>query len=293
MSLIPKRGTDKNGNAYTRLVRPDGDAPNSRQGRIPAPTVSRQEVAIESSADVIKSVPKSKRTSVTPEQLDGIFNIMKKFGTQDDDSWGLRSFVATKNLHHEWSERGHNARLVIDTNNDGTIRGINLHGISNLDDYPEFYKGQAELRKVMGFPEYNKNEVAYIARRFFDSEILPGLGDIPGDGGRFLRNKYVNDIQEQQDLVPDLLDALTENPRDKVGNLIGYMATLGKPESEEEYDAINQKVKDGKFQAAINDVGRLREFNDDQKRAITDKITQRRKEVAKEKRDAKKAEANA
>jgi hypothetical protein len=297
MALFKKQGVDKNGHQYTRLVRPEGDTGTVRHGRIPSPTiVSADEVDsyrdfIETSESIINNIPKSERINITPEQLDAVFGVMKEFGTQDDDSWGFRNHVAKKSDHgYEWSERGWGSRFNMDTDREGNIRNVSLYNIGSGNqqaEYPRFAEGQAKLRSALGLPEYNDSEMRYIATRYFDSQILSTLGDIPGDGGRGLRKKYVSDIMDHKELIPDLIEGLKEQPVDVVGNMSGYVETLGTPGKD--YEPFLSKVREGKFVAAQNELSRYREFNDDQKRAINKKIDTLKKEAAREKRAAKKA----
>jgi len=300
-ALQPKQGVDKNGRQYTRLVRPEGSDQQGRRGRIPSPQIvtEREEGTsyddyLETSESVLRDIPKNERVNITPEQLDTVFNVMQRFGTMDDDGWGFRrSFASTNDRHFEWSERGFGSRLTADYgySDDAKIRDVHLYSISDWNEdknYPDFYEGQAEIRAALGIEEYHPSESRYLAGRYWDSHILPTLGDIPRDGALGLRNGYIDQIVQQPHIVKDIVEELKKQPTDEIARLDTYLDVLGKPAQDK--TPFLDRVAEGKVAMAERELGKL-DFSRSQKSAIMRKVKEIKKVADKEKRTAAKLEA--
>lgn len=300
--LIPKKGVDKNGRAYTRLVRPEGADDNSRVKRVPGPVIyTEQQVVdegigyderLETSESVLASIPRKYRANITPEQLDSLFNIMVQFGTRDNDTQGFRRyFASTEEYHHEWSERGYGSRLTHVFDRDGNLRDIHFYSISDYrenTEYPRYYRAQAEMRKIFGLPEYNESEIAHLAKKYWEINQFPILGDIPRDGAIFLREQYVRDILSQPHLINDILDELEKNPVEKVGNISTYVNVYGSDRNEKEIDRFNELVEKGDIKSArylVDDLG----LNRDKRDLVYQKLDAIAKDIRRQKREAKKA----
>jgi len=297
-NLINKFGIDKNGHPYKRMVRPDGQqgSANDRSDRIPAPSIRTADLGkhtLQSSEKVLQSIPKKDRGNITPDQLDAVFKIMQRFGTSSEDSYGFRRYFASNDRHHEWSERGHGARLTHEFDRDGNVRDIHLYSLTNgpdETDYPRYYRAQAELRKVFGLKDYNDTEISYLAKKYFDSQILPTLGNIPKEGALQLRDQYVRDIENQPEIIHDILDELEKNPRIEVGNLETFVQTFaynrnGDTTNPDKFVAL---VESGKFNEASRMIDSLG-LDRDKKQPLIRKLDVLKKEAAKAKREAKKA----
>lgn len=299
-NLQPKQGIDKNGRQYTRMVNVDGDSATQRINRVPSPQIVTQIPEgehrfdyMETTESILNGIEKSNRVNITPDQLDKVFNIMQRFGTHDDDSYGFRRFIATKENYHEWSERGFGARLTLNLDRNGNIRDINLYSISDYDSdntYPTFYEGQAEIRSALGIEEYLPYDVKYLAGRYWDAHILPSLGEIPRDGAISLRNNYVQQVSQSPHLVKDIVDELKIQPRDEIANLGTYLNVMGK--ADQDYTAFLNNVDEGKVAMAEREIGKLG-FNRSQSAAIMRKVRDIKKELDRAKRAEKKAASKA
>jgi len=300
-ALQPKQGVDKNGRQYTRLVRPEGSEQEGRRGRIPAPQIVMQEEVdnrsdfIETSQSILNDIPKANRTNITADQLDTIHSVMQDFGTFDDDSYGMRRYLAKRDRHHEWSERGAGARLTMDLAFDGSgsVRDVHLYSISDYEEdktYPIFYEGQAKIRTALGLVPYNRHDVKHLAERYWDSHVLPSLAGVPSDGTKFLRKEYVASIAEQPELVPEIVSELKKQPLDKINSLETYLNALGS--DNEDYQPLLEKISEGKVAMAEKELDKLKSFNNSQRKAIKSNIRDTKKELDRAKRAAAKAEAN-
>jgi hypothetical protein len=171
----------------------------------------------ESAAQVLAGIPKSNRVKMSAEQLDEVFTVMQDFGVFADDPHGFRAFIAKRDQHHEYSERGFGSRYYQSLGHDGTVRDVNLYPIdSSYGNRAAYYQGQAKLRKIFGLPEYEDNEIVDIAKSHWEANILPTLGDIPADGAQFLRGRYIQEIQHQPRLVPEVLQEWRKQPDHRI-----------------------------------------------------------------------------
>lgn len=282
-NLIPKRGVDKNGRQYTRLVRPDGADDNAaRVAQLPTVSSIKGNYYdyLQTSESVLQEIPQAKRVNISPEQLDGVFEVMQSFGVNDADTVGFRRYISKREQSgwgHEWSERGSNSRYTQRVGNQGNIIEASLHSINGqFEDYPRYFAGQADIREALGLPRFNPAEVAYLAGRYWDSRILHTLGDIPAEGARGLRKRYIEDISLQPGLADDLVDGLKGNYHDTVGNVRTYVETLGNTEKED-YSEFIELAEQGKKVAAKNRLAKFTYLNAWQKDALTRKLNSPKK----------------
>jgi hypothetical protein len=178
----------------------------------------------DSSVEILASIPKNERLKVTPEQMDGVFQVMRILGTQEDDSWGFRRHMASTSNHGwEWSERGPGVRYNQTVSADGRITDVRIHSISDGDENPaRLYLAQARARKALGLPEYSQRESQLVAEAYWNGHQLANYGDIEPEIARKLRDSYVKEIWDQQ-LTGKVAQAWHDSPDDEVSNLGAYI----------------------------------------------------------------------
>jgi len=180
----------------------------------------------ESSAEVLRSIPKANRVKMSAEQLEGVFTVMQDFGVFADDPNGFRAFIAKRDQYHEYSERGFGSRYYQTLDRDGAVKDVRLYPIdSSYGNRAAYYQGQAKLRKLFNLPEYEASEIADIAQSHWEANILPALGNMPADGAKFLRRQYIQDIVNQPHIVPEVLEEWRQQPEHHIPDTDGSAAT--------------------------------------------------------------------
>lgn len=305
--LVPKRGVDKNGRQYTRLVKVEE---NSRKRvPVPSPTLSREEATeqgigyedlVETSQSIFDAVPKNRRANVTVEQVDAAFSIVTELTGDDSDFYGFRRHLLDVERHSEWTHRPSGTRVIIGHNRDGDVRSANLYSINDYNDEERtvpYFRAEMALRKVLGLPEASGNEIRHMAGAYWDRQQMHYFdGGTPRDIRKKMRESYIDEIERQPHLLNDILDGIAAEPKLTVkGDFKEFVdftfyshRYMKRDEFFEKFEKALDNKKWNELDRLLSDTSlNYREYN----RAARDHITALRKKDAAEKRAAKKAAA--
>jgi hypothetical protein len=222
--LVPKRGVDKNGRQYTRLVKVEESG--WKRVAVPSPTLSREEAneqgigyedLVETSQSIFDAMSKDRRANVTVEQVDAAFGIVTELTGDDSDFYSFRHHLLDTEGHSEWTHRPSGTRVIIKHGQDKSIRSVNMYSI---DDYREeeklvpYFRAEMALRKLFGLPEVSGSEIRHMAGEYWDRQQMHLFdGGTPRDIRKKMRESYIEEIARQPELLGDILDGIESEPQ--------------------------------------------------------------------------------